>query len=94
MGGIVVYVRFLPRRKQEPGFDFVYIEKDGSVRELTGDEEDYLNQPFFPGDRNRPQVKKTYEDRIDNDISGFILRERIPPHIKIRKRDYSFINPN
>ncbi|MCE3225608.1 MAG: hypothetical protein K0S32_159 [Bacteroidetes bacterium] len=94
MGGIIVYSRLMPRRKKEQGFEFVYIEKDGTVRELNGNEEDFLNQPFFPGDPNKPYIKRNYDDRLNGDISGFILRERVPATIKIRKKDHRAINPN
>jgi hypothetical protein len=38
------------RRPKESGFRYIYVNPDGSARELTADEQEYLNTPFSGGD--------------------------------------------
>jgi predicted metal-dependent hydrolase len=65
---------------------FVYVNDDGSVRELTPEERDYLNTEFHPNDGNRPYIKDRYRDRTpDGKLSGFLLRKRVPRGIPISK---------
>jgi hypothetical protein len=86
---VIVTVAFLfwkwgPRRPQEPGFKFVYVNQDGSARELSPKEREYLSEEFSWADGGRPYVKSTYES-LDGygSKSGFIERRRVPARIKI-----------
>ena len=73
-----------PRRPQELGFKFVYVNQDGSVRELSPEERDYVLEEFSGGDSGRPYIKDTYESRDGwGSKSGFIERRRVPARIKI-----------
>ena len=75
-----------PLRKKECGFEYVYINEDGSVRELYEDEIEYLNQNFSPADSGRPYIKYRYFSKTaDNKIWGFIPRKRVPKHIDIKR---------
>ncbi|MBV8977821.1 MAG: hypothetical protein JO261_07400 [Alphaproteobacteria bacterium] len=66
------------------GDHFVSVEDDGSVRELTQEEKDYLNTHFLPGDGNRPYIKDRYNQRTpDGKIGGFFLRRRVPRRVAI-----------
>ncbi len=86
---------FAPLRKKEAGTEFVYVEADGSVRELHQQEIDYLNAPFNYNDGARPILKKRYDEKnTDGKISGFILRQRVPRHIKIINKSGTGINLN
>jgi predicted metal-dependent hydrolase len=87
------WVRFIAGR---PSFDekktgtfadhFVWVNDDGSVRELTPDERDYLNTEFHPNDGARPYIKDRYRDRTpDGRLGGFLLRKRVPRGIPIAK---------
>jgi hypothetical protein len=70
--------------------DFVYVNQDGTARELSSDERDYLETEFPPGDGGRPYIKGTYNDRDGwGSISGFLLRRRLPSSITVKP-----INPN
>jgi|GEM_PF-3562713 len=70
--------------------DFVYVNQDGTARELSPDERDYLATEFSPGDSGRPYIKGTYNDRDGwGSISGFLLRRRLPPSITVKP-----VNPN
>jgi hypothetical protein len=48
-------------RRKEDCFEYVYIQNDGSVRELDYDEVEYLNTEFSPANGNRPYIKLSYK---------------------------------
>ena len=82
---ILKIVYDFPIRKREPGFKYVYVELDGSVRELYNDEVEYLKEEFHPNDGNRHYIKYKYKELTPSGkISGFIRRRRVPSHITIR----------
>lgn len=85
--GAIIYIKYyFPLRPRENGFDFVYIEIDGTVRELHSDEQDYLTTDFLPNDGGRPYVKSNYNEEMpDGKISGYIRRRRVPKGIIITK---------
>jgi hypothetical protein len=97
IGGVVIlsififclyayFTFFMPLRKRESGFKYVFIQEDGTVRELNHEEEVYLIERFHPADGNRPYIKYRYGQRSPRgEMSGFILRRRIPQHISIVK---------
>ncbi|HEY2343135.1 MAG TPA: hypothetical protein VGH90_08915 [Chthoniobacteraceae bacterium] len=76
--------KFRPRRSGDPGFKFVYVNQDGSVRELSPKERDYLSRKFAPTDGAQPYIKRTYAS-IDGwgSQSGFIKCRRVPPRLEI-----------
>lgn len=39
---------FLPVRKTEDGFEYVYVDENGAVRELSREEKGYLKETFDP----------------------------------------------
>jgi hypothetical protein len=62
----------------------VYVEKDGSIRELRRSEIDYLSTDFLPGDSGRPYIKPRYETRnAQGDPCGFLARRKAPRDIHI-----------
>ena len=76
--------RFSPRRPGEPGFKFVYVNQDGSAREVSPAEQAYLSEKFSGGDSGRPYIKSSYKSRDGwGSISGFIERRYVPARIKI-----------
>lgn len=73
------------RRKPEEGFDFVYVEDDGSARALDVEERAYLQTEFKGGDGGRPYIKSNYEAVTpDNRLSGFLLRRQLPQEIRVK----------
>jgi hypothetical protein len=88
---IVVFTwKVRPRRGHESGFEFVYVNQDGSARELSPDERVYLTQKFIGGDGGRPYIKRYYESRDGWGIrSGYIKRRHVPARIRILP-----VNPN
>jgi hypothetical protein len=88
------------RRSIEPDFEFVYINQDGSVRELSPAERAYLSKEFSGEDSGRPYIKSDYKSRDGwGSLSGFIERSKVPAQIEIspvhpdfdaRAKDLSF----
>ena len=59
--------------------DFVFMEDDGSVRELTAEEAEYLATPFHPADGGRPYIKTGSRARTpDGRLGGFLRRRNVP----------------
>lgn len=75
-----------PRRPSDEGYEYVMVVDDGSAREVTESEREYLETEFSPGDGARPYIKFRYES-LDGwgSISGFLLRRQLPSRIKIRQ---------
>ena len=72
------------RRPSEEGIRFVYINQDGSARELVEGKRVYLETEFEPGDSGRSYVKSSYESKNGwGSVSGFIERHRVPADIPI-----------
>ena len=64
---------------------FVWVEDDGSVRELGFDEQAYMNTEFHPGDGARPYIKARYSARSpDGRLSGFLPRRKLPGNASVR----------
>ena len=82
----LLYLWYLigPRRSREPGFKYVYVSDDGSVRELDDDEREYLETDFEPNDGDRPYIKVRYESKTpDGRLSGYLSRRQVPRAIAI-----------
>jgi hypothetical protein len=66
-----------------PAYRFVYVEDDGTARELTKDEIDYLETDFHGSDGARPNIKFDYQQRTpDGRLRGFLERSKLPARIK------------
>jgi hypothetical protein len=78
-----------------PSFNFVYVENDGSVREVTLDERIYLKTGYYGADGARPYIKSKYNALDGNGrISGFCFRNMIPSDLPIRKHAIQSVRPN
>jgi type II secretory pathway pseudopilin PulG len=95
VGTLLVYVLVAGRRarlreraaKADGSFarQFVWVENDGSIRELTPEEVSYLNTEFHPADGARPYIKPRYSSRPpDGRMCGFLLRRKIPRNATVR----------
>lgn len=84
--GLFFYLRnFIPLRSEEPGFEYVYVNEDGTISELNDEVIEYLKSEFLPTDSARPYIKSRYKKLTpDKKISGFILRKRVPKRMKIQ----------
>ena len=90
--GLFIYLRyFIPLRPKEPGFEYVYVNENGTVSELDDEDVEYLKTEFSSADGARPYIKGRYKELTpDKKISGFILRNRVPKKIEIQP----YIDPN
>jgi len=74
--------------------EFVYVNQDGSVRELSRDERKYLSQDFHPGDGGRPYIKTSYESQDGwGSISGFLPRKRVPGQVLVEPVNPDYVPP-
>ena len=72
------------RRREEPGFEYIYVDDDGNARELDADEKEYLNTKFLFGDGARPYIKFRYESLTpDGRLSGYLRRRQLPKRIPV-----------
>jgi hypothetical protein len=64
--------------KQTP-YPYVLVEDNGTYRELTQEDKDYLEEPFSPADSGRPYVKHSlYQRTPDGLIGGYLKRSKLP----------------
>jgi len=65
-------------------FEYVHVEEDGSVRELSREERGYLREKFSPMDGARPYVKFKYKSKTpDGKLWGFLYRKDVPKNMEI-----------
>lgn len=58
-------------------YPYIYINHDGTFRELTREECQYLETKFHPNDGSRPYVKRYYGDKTpDGRLHDFLLRKK------------------
>lgn len=83
--GLVLYLwLWAPLRLREPGFLYVYVNQDGSARELSPEEQAYLSEEFSGADGGRPYIKWSYWSREGwGSRSGYIERRRVPFWVNI-----------
>ena len=70
-----------PKRAAMPNASevLVYINDDGSARELSETEKKYVDTEFSPLDGARPHIKTRYEQRNGwGNLSGFLQRKDVP----------------
>lgn len=83
--GLTILVgRRRTRPPGEPGFPFVYVNLDGSARELSPDERAYVSKDHHGADSGRPYIKSSYEE-LDGwgNLSGFLPRRHLPSGMDI-----------
>ena len=86
--GFLLWIRILvqsrPRRRHEPGFEFVFVNDKGEARELDAEEKHYLTTKFEFGDGARPYIKAYYEALTpDGRMSGYLRRRQLPEWVQI-----------
>jgi len=70
-----------PKRAVVPNASevLVYVNDDGSPRELSEAEKTYVDTEFSPLDGARPHIKTRYEQRNGwGNLSGFLQRKDVP----------------
>ena len=74
--------------------EFVYVNQDGSVRELSPDEQAYLAEDFAPGDGGRPYIKDAFESRDGwGSVSGFLPRSSVPRGVSVEPVNPDYVPP-
>ena len=74
-----------PAESSADPYPYVYVESDGTARELHAGEREYLETPYHPADGARPYVKHNYEARNGwGDLAGFCLRTKLPEGTAVR----------
>lgn len=64
--------------------DCVYVNLDGSVRELSPGEKEYVHAEYPIGDSGRPYIKQRYDDKDGwGSMSGFLERDRLPEGVEV-----------
>ena len=62
----------------------VYVNDDGSVRELTETDKKYVDTEFLPLDGARPYIKSHYSQRTAlGEIRGYLPRAEVPDGVRI-----------
>ena len=88
VGGYVVWlaVAMRPRRAQDDGFEYVYVDDDGCARELTDAEKSRVSAAFGRDDSRRPYIKLRYESRDDQGRRrGFLKRRQLPAGVPVEE---------
>src|SRR6266481_1011879 len=74
-----------PEKANSETYPYVFVDNDGSVRELNQEERKYLETPFSGSDGARPYVKFNYRSRDGwGELKGFCRRSAIPKGMPIR----------
>jgi len=75
----------MPLRKwRDSGFDYVYVNDDGSVRELNAAEEEYVTTAIFPDKDADRFIKSQYESLTgDGQVAGYLRRRQLPRQIPV-----------
>jgi hypothetical protein len=64
---------------------YVYVNEDGTARELHPNERQYLETEFLPGDGAAPHVKQSYGVLNGwGEIRGFLERSKLPAGMPIQ----------
>jgi hypothetical protein len=74
-------------------YPYVYINADGTARELHAEERAYLETEFKGGDGAAPSIKDSYDERNGwGDINGYLKRASLPAGMPVA--DVPAENPN
>jgi hypothetical protein len=73
-----------PRRPKEDGYRYIFVEDNGTAREVTSDEREFLEMDFDPFDGARPYIKTCYATLNGyGGLSGYLPRRQLPENIPI-----------
>ena len=62
-----------------PPYPYIYVNADGTARELYASERAYLETEFKGGDGAMPSIKDSYEERNGwGEIKGYLKRAALP----------------
>ena len=82
-----------PEAQSDP-YPFVFVNDDGSVRELHAAERQYLETPFNGADGARPYIKTSFDSRDGwGSRRGFCQRSKVPDNVPIAAAPADDPNP-
>ncbi len=66
-------------------YPWVYVNADGTARELHSAEREYLETEFAGGDGGRPYIKSNYK-QLDGwgEIAGYLRRSKLPKDLLVQ----------
>jgi hypothetical protein len=74
-------------------YPYVYINADGTAREVHADERAYLETEYKGGDGAMPYIKDSYEERNGwGELKGYLARTALPARMPVA--DAPAENPN
>jgi hypothetical protein len=74
--------------------DCIYVNQDGTARELSAEERSLLSQEFTPGDGTMPYMKLRYTSRDGwGSFSGFLPRRDLPATIFVQPVNPDYSSP-
>jgi hypothetical protein len=66
-------------------YPYIYVNSDGTARELHPNERTWLETPFKLGDGAMPNIKECYEERNGwGEIRGYLERAKLPDGIAVQ----------
>jgi hypothetical protein len=73
-----------PKEAMVQPYPFIFVNADGSARELHQGERDYLETGFHPADGGRPYVKGNYAAKDGwGSLAGYLKRSKLSSQIEI-----------
>ena len=72
-----------PEKAGSHPYPYVYIDRDGTARELHPEERSYLETAFSPFDGARPYAKTAYADVVGHPTSGYCSRSLLPQGLPV-----------
>ena len=64
-------------------YPYVYVEDNGTFREIDNEDKKYLETKFHPADGDRPYVKSGFYSKTpDGKLGGFLKRSKLPKGLK------------
>jgi hypothetical protein len=65
-------------------YPYIYVNADGTARELHASERQYLETEFRPGDGAAPYIKGSYSTRNGwGELRGYLMRSKLPYGVQI-----------
>jgi hypothetical protein len=75
-------------------YPYIYVNSDGTARELHPDERRYLETEFKGGDGAAPHIKFSYDERDGwGDLRGFMKRNLLPDGMAVAAAPAENPNP-
>jgi hypothetical protein len=60
-------------------YPYIYVNADGTARELHPEERQYLETEFSGGDGAAPHIKESYAERNGwDEVTGYLERSKLP----------------